>query len=430
MSDRLRETPLWRICHGACRAFWQNLRYWTGQTYLRADLFLQVRCDSIINMKNRKIKGLIIKTAVPLVILAVLIIIKVNMTENRQFRISRYVLVSTDGFDGRGKAEMTLDEVGIYTALADGDDTDSAEDRYKDFVESLTYSLDKKDNLSNGDVITLTVEYDEELARKLDIKVEGASREIEVSGLESGTLLDAFEDVKIITGGISPYIYAAYANESDNEYLASLEYEIDRTSGLSIGEEIIITCKADEEAAASQGYYFDTLEMRYTIEEADKYVDNPDEVDKDVILELAESNIQVIRNEVEDTTKHMSYEVTGDINYLFRDSNETAEGFEFRKAVLAYNDSGFEQKHENYILLFYKGNIVMPTYSSDNPNQYLECWFCFMYSDAVIRKDGEWSMATNDPEERYVCGTGYEDTLAAVQSELNSSYTYTDITIE
>lgn len=381
-------------------------------------------------MNRRRLTGLIIKIAVPVIILAVLIIIKVNMTEKQQFRISKYVLVKVEGFNGRGKAAMTLDEMGIYNALADGKDIEDVRSRYESFVDGLAYSLDIENNLSNGDRITLTVSYDEALAEKLDIEVEGVTRVIEVSGLEEGDMLDAFEDVKIITGGVSPYVYAAYSNESDNEYLASLEYEIDRTSGLSIGDEITITCKADEQAAASRGYYFDTLEMKYTIEEADRYVNDPKDVNLDVVKELAASNIQVIVNAVENTTSHMSYEVTGDINYLFRDSNESAEDFKFEKAVLAYNDSGFEQKHENYVLLFYKGNIVMPTYDSDNPNQYLESWFCFMYSDAIISMDGEWTMATNNPEERYVCGTGYEDALAAVQAEINSAYTYTDIAVD
>lgn len=381
-------------------------------------------------MNRSKLRNIIIKAAIPLVILTILIIVKVNMTQKQEFRLSRYVLVTTDGFDGNGKASASLDDVGIYTALADGSDVDEARDKYSAFVNSIKYSVDKDDKLSNGDTITVTVTYDKQTADKLGIDVGGTTRSIKVEGLDEGTRLDAFADVKIITGGISPYVYITYANESDNDYLASLEYEISRTSGLAIGDEVVIKCNADEKAAAEKGYYFDTLEMKYTIEEADRYVSDPADVDKSVIKELSAEDIGVIEDAVNDTTSHMSYEVTGDINYLFRDSNESAEDFTFQKAVLVYNDSGYEQKHENYILLFYKGNIVMPTYSSDNPNQYLESWFCFKYSDAVISREGEWSMATNDPKERYVCGTDYESALEAFKSDLNASYTYTDISMD
>ena len=337
-------------------------------------MFLSAGCDKIFGMNKSKLRNIIIKAAIPLVILAILIIVKVNMTQKQEFRLSRYVIVTTTGFDSNGKASLSLDDVGIYTALADDGDTGEAEVKYKPFVDSLKYSLDRDTGLSNGDTISLTVTYDSRIADKLGIDVGGTTRSIKVEGLEEGTLLDAFADVKIITGGISPYVYVTYANESDNEYLASLEYVIDKTSNLAIGDEVTIRCN--------------------------------------------------------DTTNHMSYDVTGDINYLFRDSNETAEDFAFQKAVLVYNDTGYEQKHENYILLFYKGNIVMPTYSSDNPNQYLESWFCFRYSDAVISREGEWSMATNDPKERYICGTDYESTLEAFKSDISGSYTYTDIPMD
>lgn len=393
-------------------------------------MFLSAGCDKIFGMNKSKLRNIIIKAAIPLVILAILIIVKVNMTQKQEFRLSRYVIVTTTGFDSNGKASLSLDDVGIYTALADGGDTGEAEAKYKPFVDSLKYSLDRDTGLSNGDTISLTVTYDSQVADKLGIDVGGTTRSIKVEGLEEGTLLDAFADVKIITGGISPYVYVTYANESDNEYLASLEYVIDKTSNLAIGDEVTIRCNADEKAAADKGYYFSTLEMKYTIEEADRYVNDPADVDKKVLKELSGENIGIIEDEINDTTNHMSYEVTGDINYLFRDSNETSEDFAFQKAVLVYNDTGYEQKHENYILLFYKGNIVMPTYSSDNPNQYLESWFCFRYSDAVISREGEWSMATNDPKERYICGTDYESTLEAFKSDISGSYTYTDIPMD
>ena len=151
-------------------------------------------------MSKSKLRSIIIKVSIPLVILAVLIIVKVNMTHNEEFRISRYVLVTTEGLDGNGKATMSLDDVGLYTALADGDDIDAARDKYSGFVDGITYSLDKTEKLANGDTLELTVRYDEQLADKLGIEVKGATRTIKVEGLDDGTLLDAFEDIKIITG--------------------------------------------------------------------------------------------------------------------------------------------------------------------------------------------------------------------------------------
>lgn len=380
-------------------------------------------------MSKSKLRGLIIAIAVSVVILIVLVI-RVRTTSEDKLILSRYVFVTFDGFDGMATASAVLDDVGIYTGLSGSDAKEEDRLKYKDFVDSITYTIDKTKDVSNGDVLTVNVEYDETVADRLKIKVDGLSRTVQVSGLETGTKLDVFGDIKIITGGISPYVYVTYTNESEDKYLASLEYDISRTSGLSIGDEIIIRCNIDTETAAGYGYYYDTSEMTYTIEKADKYIDEPSELDNGMLLDIVDENIDVIGAEVADTTNHMSYEVTGNMNYLFRDGNEEAQDFTLKKAVLACNASGYEQNHENYILLFYNGNIVMPLYnSSDDPYEYLDSWMCFIYSDAVLSREGEMLMATNDPKMRYVCGVSYDDVLLAVQDEIGKAYDYKDIDI-
>ncbi len=379
-------------------------------------------------MTKRKLFGLILKIGIPVILLAVLIVIKVRSTRDEGLVISRYVLVTFDGFDKRAEAGAVLDDVGLYAKLAGKGSPEEARDKYGDFVRTITYKVDKTKDIANGDELTVSVDYDEELADRLKIKADRTPRKIQVAGLEAGTRLDVFAGLKIITGGISPYIYVTYANESDNSYLNSLEYRISRTSGLAIGDEITISCNIDEKAAREQGYYFDTDEMTYTIEQADKYIDSPEELDAGLLAGLVEENIRVIGEEVADTTRHMSYEVTGDMNYLFRDGNEEAKNFALHKAVLACNESGYEQDHENYILFFYNGDVVMPLYNdTDDPYEYLDSWMCFIYSDAVLTREGRMAMATNDPQLRYVCGSSYDDVLLAVTDEIGRAYRFIDI---
>lgn len=381
-------------------------------------------------MNKKKLSKIAIIAGLSVVVLVVLIIFGIkNLTEDR-LNIARYVIVTIEGIDGRGKAEAVFDEVGLYEELAGADASDEEKSEYSKFVDSISFSLDKSEKLTNKDEITLSVVYDTEEAKNLGIQISGDQRRIKVSGLTDGTVLDAFAEIKIITGGISPYINVTYVNESENEYLASLEYSISKTSGLAIGDTIVIECLADEKTATEKGFYFDTTEMEYTISEADKYVDKPELMDASVIKELTKENIETIKTEIEDTTTHMSYEVTKDLGYLYRDNNEEAQDVSFVKAVLAYNSSGFEREHENYLLLFYKGNIVIPTYTdSDNPYEYIEGYFCFMYSDAVITREGKFSMATNDPVLRYVCGANYDKTLSYAEAEMGVGYELTDISL-
>lgn len=379
-------------------------------------------------MSRSKLLGLIVKIAVPVVLLIVLIVIKVRMSSDDKLILSRYVLVTFDGFDGRAAAAAVLDEMGIYSALAGKDAGDEEKLKYKEFVESVTFKLDKTKDIKNGDELTVEVDCDEEIADKLKLKVDKTPRKVSASGLETGTLLDVFAELKIITGGISPYIYVTYSNESKNEYLSSMEYSISKTSGLAIGDEITIKCGIDKKTAGEKGYYFENDEMTYTIEEADKYIDDPSELDMEILDGIVKENIKVIGDEVADTTNHMSYEVTGDMNYLFRDGNEEAKDFRLNKAVLAVNASGYEQKHENYVLFFYNGKVVMPLYNNtDDPYEYLDAWMCFIYSDAVLSREGKMSMATNEPQLRYVCGSSYDDVLLAVVDEIGRAYDFVEI---
>lgn len=379
-------------------------------------------------MKDNVKISIILKVAIPLIILIVLIVFKVTIFSSDEFSLARYAIVTVEGPDGRARANAYLDDVGLYNALAGENASEEERNKYKPFVDSIEIVINREENLSNGDTIEVMVIYDKTIADELGIKIDLDSRNISVKDLIEGTELDLFAGVKIITGGTSPYVYATYINESEDEYLSKLEYKIDKTSNLSIGDVITITCMIDEDNAAEQGYYYDETKMQYTIAKADKYIDSPEELDNNIVEGLEEECLQVIIDETNDTTYHMSYKVTGSNEYLYRDNNERAVGFEYYGTVLANNDTGFEQKHENYVLVFYKGSVALPTYTTEeDPYDYIDAYFCFIYSDAILTKDGEFLMATNEPKNRFVCGSSYENTLAAVEESIGKGYVMQDL---
>ncbi len=378
-------------------------------------------------------KNKLIKTAltviVPVIILIAIIVIRYKVTTSDEFSLAKYIIIKTEGLDGNASATASLDEVGLYAALAGVDAADSDREVYNEFVNSITYTIDKDSSLSNGDYITINVEYNETLAQKLNIKVDKTSRRSKITGLKDGQALDAFKDLQIITSGTSPYVCVTYVNNSDNEYLKSLEYDVNKTSGLAIGDEIIITCKSDDAVAAQEGYYISDKELKYTITKADRYISEPSQMDMSIVDGVVDEDIAVITELTEDTTTHMSYEVTGDRAYLFRDNNEEARGFTLDRTLLGYNNSGYEQEHENYIVVIFKGQLVLPTYTDgDDPYEYIDAYFAFLYPDAVVTTDGEVSLTTDNPKQRYVCGTSYDNVMQAVVSVTGSGYDYQEIT--
>lgn len=379
-------------------------------------------------MKNKT--GVAIKIGLPLLVLIVLIIVRIltlkSDTSKDGFSPIKYVSVTFEGFDSVATASASVDREGLKKELIDDDMSQTEIELRQDFIESVVCTLDKNSKLSTGDKVKATVSYNENLAKKLGLDVGSVSQMFTVSNLEEGVKIDAFKDVQIITSGTSPHMYVTYSNQSEDDYIKSLTYSIDKKSNLAIGDTITITCEADENNARSRGYYFDTLTMTYTIEKADRYVTSLEEVPSDVVEQIKREAVEVIKQLVADTKSHTSYMITGDALYLYRDSNEIIENLKVAKTVFAYDNSDTFAKNENHIIIYLSGNIGLPNYREDDPYEYIEGWFAFVYSDAIIKMDGDFSMATNNPEKRYVCGTSYEDVLVAVEEEIGHSFDYTE----
>ena len=63
---------------------------------------------------------------------------------------------------------------------------DSDKEAFAEVLETVKYTPDKTKDLSNGDVVNITIEYDQNLAVEKDLKVKAEPATYEVSGLEIG----------------------------------------------------------------------------------------------------------------------------------------------------------------------------------------------------------------------------------------------------
>ena len=81
--------------------------------------------------------------------------------------------------------------------------------------------------------------------------------------------------------------------------------------------------------------------------------------------------------------------------------NEEAVDFDIYKVELADNTTDTMGSHGNYVLIYVKGQIRTPDYSGgEDPYEYIDAYFCFVFCDAVITRTGEFTMAVNDIEQR------------------------------
>ena len=125
------------------------------------------------------------------------------------------------------------------------------------FESSIVYNVEYpegKENgkLSNGDVIKITAEYDEDLAKELHINVKDTEYEYTVEGLADLIEVDLFEGLEVGWGvsyyGGSPTLQVNQTSE--DELLSNISYYTEEVDDNTIE----VTASIDEENLISQGY--------------------------------------------------------------------------------------------------------------------------------------------------------------------------------
>ena len=125
------------------------------------------------------------------------------------------------------------------------------------FESSIVYNVEYpegKENgtLSNGDVIKITAEYDEDLAKELHVNVKDTEYEYTVEGLADLIEVDLFEGLEVGWGvsyyGGSPTLQVNQTSE--DELLSNISYYTEEVDDNTIE----VTASIDEENLISQGY--------------------------------------------------------------------------------------------------------------------------------------------------------------------------------
>lgn len=141
-----------------------------------------------------------------------------------------------------------------WNALADS--ANEYADVYN-FESSIVYNVEYpegKENgtLSNGDVIKITAEYNEDLAKELHINVKDTEYEYTVEGLADLIEVDLFEGLEVGWGvsyyGSTPTLEVNQTSE--DELLSNISYYTEEVDD----DTIEVTASIDEENLISQGY--------------------------------------------------------------------------------------------------------------------------------------------------------------------------------
>lgn len=184
----------------------------------------------------------------------------------KEVRPMEYFDVTVAGGDSEGTAEVVFDEEGFMSAMIEACPVSKVDGLRQLLTDEnidkvLDWSLDKESGLSNGDAVTLALNYDDSVLKKsFKIKFAGEKEKVfPVAGLEELTYIDAFDpavfnvtdDVKgvhIKTNGASPLLTLEIINDIDKKDRRSeIEYRQakneDGTTFFSSEDEVTITAE-------------------------------------------------------------------------------------------------------------------------------------------------------------------------------------------
>lgn len=229
--------------------------------------------------------------------LCAVIVLLCTSCGTKEIDVSQYVKVTFEGLDGKGTASLDISD--LESAIEDvilGEDR-SIEDllMYGKLLvveNAVKVELDKDQELSNGDKVTVIITADNDTAKENGVKFVGTQPiQFEVSDLQEIVKIDPFsKDVFNVTDGdgvyidftgISPYAEIRIRNTfPKSNPLSEVVYETDESvnEGLEKGEEIVISASAPDDWE-ERGYVLTAEETTVKCENVDEYVKSIDDID-------------------------------------------------------------------------------------------------------------------------------------------------------
>lgn len=245
-------------------------------------------------------------------VIAALIVIIVIAVQPKKIDLNDYVTVEFNGYETIGTARVVVDEEGLTAAVAkalkisekeleevdsfygllSGDNLGAIGKLYA-CLDLTDATVDKSTGLSNGDVVTLSFECDNEAAREFGIVFKGKDKEYTVEGLSDINIIDAFADLTVSFSGVAPNGGVELEYSGIESVIDKWSFGCDKSYGLRNGDTVTVTLNINEEYLHNNGYAVKETTRTYTVEGLDEYVESYSDLTEE-FLDYTKSEAQDI----------------------------------------------------------------------------------------------------------------------------------------
>lgn len=189
------------------------------------------------------------------------------------------VSVKYFGYNGEGTASPQNDYNYILSMLGDMNSMTAA-----GLVSSFTFEeVENNGELSNGDVITVTINANEEMLKNAKVNVENTELEFIVEGLEEKPTIDVFADVSLKVSGSSPYCTVSAEYNSSEHSLSSYSFDITSADGeekenYKDGDVVTVTLTENARQSLESSYIVKEFSQNFVVQADSKYIMSADDL--------------------------------------------------------------------------------------------------------------------------------------------------------
>ena len=232
------------------------------------------------------------------ILLTAMMILGLTSCGKKKIDVTETISLNFSGVNGYGIAEVENayaweEEAFREAGITNIDSMGALEDAF--IIESsVTYNLSSKENLSNGDVVTVTAVCDNEAVEQYNLEFTAKEKTFIVEGLPEIKEIDLFDNIDVTFSGTAPCAQATIVNANTDQYVYT-RYVLDKNMNLDIGDIVTVTAEYDKEELIEAGYQAKSDKKEYVVGNVSKYVTN--------LSEISDETNQILQKQTEDIIK-------------------------------------------------------------------------------------------------------------------------------
>lgn len=336
------------------------------------------------------------KKIILLAVLAVGSILLLAGCGKTKMDLKEYLDVEFEGVSGKGTAIVTFDSEEFEDDLRDTKvGGELSKKKRQRFVESFEVKVKESEDLSNGDKVVVTLDYDEKDAKEYGFEFANVKTEYTVEDLKELKEVDAFQYMDVTVEGVSPNITLDLDNNSDEDVMEDFYFYVDEDRyNFKIGDKVKIKVSYSEYDLEEAGYMVKEETTEYEIKEGDAYITKYEQITDEGLTQmkqLAEAEIQEAFADRYQYTSLMNNTVQAVANtyypYNFDLASVQKTELVLSKAYVFVNkDLGDNYFYgtKNAVLLMYEVSVADSVVTSPT-----KIYIPVFVTDVVLGKDGK-----------------------------------------